>query len=403
MSIAEKMNRSIQDSSWIRKMFEEGARLKKIYGEGKVFDFSLGNPNVPPPAIVREKLIELAKSEDPCVHAYMANAGLLSARSAMSAYFCQEFCISIAQEQIVATCGAAGGLNIIFKALLDPGDEVLCPAPYFVEYFFYADNHGGVLKTVPTLPDFNLDLDRLEQEIGPRTKIVLINSPNNPTGQVYSEEAIAELGRILKSKSSRFGRVIYLVADEPYRKIVYDNCCVPCVFVHYPNSLIASSYSKDLSLPGERIGFVALSPTADEGSRIIDALTLANRILGFVNAPALMQRLVMELQGICVDVSLYKAKRDRLVNALLGFGYELTVPRGAFYLFPKSPIPDDVEFTRALQEENILCVPGSGFAGPGHIRIAYCVDDATIEGALPGFERAIKRVNNQEPKIKISN
>lgn len=394
MAIAAKIAQFIESSSWIRKMFEEGARLKKIHGEDKVFDFSLGNPNVPPPDIVREKLIELAKSEEPGIHAYMPNAGLFSTRTAMSAYFCQEFCVSMAQDRVVVTCGAAGGLNIILKALLDPGDEVLCPAPYFVEYAYYADNHGGALKSVPTLPDFNLDLERMQEQIGPRTKIVLINSPNNPTGQVYAEETIARLGQILQEKSSRFGRLIYLVSDEPYRKIVYDNCCVPCVFVHYPNSLITSSYSKDLSLPGERIGFVALSPTAEDGGKIIDALTLANRILGFVNAPALMQRLVVELQGVCVDVGIYKSKRDRLVSALTEFGYELTVPGGAFYLFPRSPIPDDVEFVRLLQEENILCVPGSGFAGPGHIRIAYCVDDSTIEGALPGFERAIKRTRS---------
>ena len=391
MAIAEKMSQFIEKSSWIRRMFEEGARLKKIHGEDKVFDFSLGNPNVPPPDIVREKLIELAKSEEPGTHAYMPNAGLFSTRSAMSAYFCQEFCVSMAHDQVIVTCGAAGGLNIIFKALLDPGDEVLCPAPYFVEYAFYADNHGGVLKTVPTLEDFSLDLDRMEEEIGPRTKIVLINSPNNPTGKVYPEESIARLGKILEAKSSQFGHVIYLVSDEPYRKIVYDNCCVPCVFQHYPNSLIASSYSKELSLPGERIGFVALGPLAEDAPKIMDALALANRILGFVNAPAFMQRLVVELQGVCVDVDIYKRKRDRLVDALTGFGYDLTVPQGAFYLFPKSPLPDDVQFVGLLQEENILCVPGSGFAGPGHIRIAYCVDDRTIEGALPGFERAIKR------------
>src|SRR5208337_2172851 len=391
MAIAAKMSRFMEKSSWIRRMFEEGARLKKIHGEDKVFDFSLGNPNVPPPDIVREKLIELVKTDEAGMHAYMPNAGLFSTRSAMSAYFCQEFCVSMAHEQVIVTCGAAGGLNIIFKALLDPGDEVLCPAPYFVEYAFYADNHGGVLKTVPTLKDFNLDLDRMEEEIGPRTKIVLINSPNNPTGKVYPEESIGRLGQILATKSSQFGHLIYLVSDEPYRKIVYDNCCVPCVFVHYPNSLITSSYSKELSLPGERIGFVALGPFAEEAPKIMDALALANRILGFVNAPAFMQRLVVELQGVCVDVDIYKRKRDRLVDALTGFGYDLTVPQGAFYLFPKSPLPDDVEFVRLLQEENILCVPGSGFAGPGHIRIAYCVDDSTIEGALPGFERAIKR------------
>ncbi len=394
MAIAAKMSKFIENSSWIRKMFEEGARLRKIHGEDKVFDFSLGNPNVPPPEIVRQKLIELANSEEPGNHAYMPNAGLLSTRSAMSAYFCQEFCISMAQDQVVVTCGAAGGLNIIFKALLDAGDEVLCPAPYFVEYGFYADNHGGVLKSVPTLPDFQLNLDLIEQGIGPRTKIMLINSPNNPTGQVYPEEAIARLGEILAEKSSRYGHVIYLVSDEPYRKIVYDDCQVPCVFQHYPNSLIASSYSKELSLPGERIGFVALGPRVEEASQVVDALTLSNRILGFVNAPALMQRLIVGLQGVCIDVDIYKRKRDRLVSALKGFGYDLTVPRGAFYLFAKSPLPDDVQFVRLLQEENILCVPGSGFAGPGHIRIAYCVDDWVIEGALPGFERAVKRSKN---------
>ena len=391
MAIAEKMSQFIKNSSWIRRMFEEGARLKKIHGEDKVFDFSLGNPNVPPPDIVREKLIKLAKSEELGNHAYMPNAGLFSTRSAMSAYFSEEFCVSMAHDQVIVTCGAAGGLNIVFKALLDPGDEVLCPAPYFVEYTFYADNHGGVLKTVPVFEDFSLDLDRMEEEIGPRTKIVLINSPNNPTGKVYPEESIARLGKILEAKSSQFGHVIYLVSDEPYRKIVYDNCRVPCVFQHYPNSLIASSYSKELSLPGERIGFVVLGPLAEDAPKIMDALALANRILGFVNAPAFMQRLVVELQGVCVDVDIYKRKRDRLVDALTGFGYDLTIPQGAFYLFPKSPLPDDVQFVGLLQEENILCVPGSGFAGPGYIRIAYCVDDRTIEGALPGFERAIKR------------
>lgn len=384
----------MEKSSWIRKMFEEGGRLKAIHGADNVFDFSLGNPNVPPPDIVREKLIELAQSDEPGTHGYMPNAGLLSTRSALSATFCQEYCVSMAHEQVIVTCGAAGGLNIIFKALLNPGDEVLCPAPYFVEYGFYVDNHGGVLKPVPTLPDFNLDLDRIEQAISPKTKIVLINSPNNPTGQIYPAESLTQLGRILERKSSEFGHIIYLVSDEPYRKIVYDNCSVPCTFQHYANSLITSSFSKDLSLPGERIGFVAVGPAAEDVGRIVDALTLANRILGFVNAPAIMQRLIVELQGICVDVDIYKRKRDRLVSSMTGFGYEMTVPRGAFYLFPVSPLPDDVQFVRLLQEENVLVVPGSGFGGPGHFRIAYCVDDRTIEGALPGFERAIKKAKS---------
>ena len=391
MAVAEKMRQFMEKSSWIRKMFEEGARLKKIHGEDNVFDFSLGNPNVPPPDLVREKLIELAKSEEPGKHAYMPNAGLTSTRSAMSAYFCREYCVSMAHEQVIVTCGAAGGLNIVFKALLDPGNEVLCPAPYFVEYGFYVDNHGGVLKSVPTLPDFNLDLDGMEKAIGPQTKIILINSPNNPTGQIYPEESIARLGEILARKSAEYGHIIYLVSDEPYRKIVYDSCCVPCVFQHYANSMIVSSYSKELSIPGERIGFVAVSPSAEDPGAVMNALTLANRILGFVNAPAMMQRLVIELQGVCVDVDIYKHKRDRLVKGLMDAGYELTIPTGAFYLFPKSPLADDVQFVRLLQEENILVVPGSGFGGPGHFRIAYCVDDRIIEGALPGFERAIKR------------
>lgn len=391
MAIASKMRDFMDKGSWIRKMFEEGGRLKKIHGEDRVFDFSLGNPNVPPPEIVRDKLVELIKSEDPGKHGYMPNAGLFSTRSAVSAYLCREYCVSMAHDQIIATCGAAGGLNIILKALLDPGDEVLCPAPYFVEYGFYADNHGGVLRPVPTLPDFTLDLNGIERAITPRTKVVLINSPNNPTGQIYSAESLAGLGRILESRSRELGRVIYLVSDEPYRKIVYDECAVPCIFQFYPHSLIASSYSKDLSLPGERIGFVAVGPGIEDPTGIMDALTMANRILGFVNAPAMMQRLVVELQGVCVDIDIYRRKRDRLVAGLSDLGYELTVPGGAFYLFPRSPLPDDVQFVRLLQDERILVVPGSGFGGPGHFRIAYCVDDRTIEGALPGFERAIKR------------
>lgn len=372
-------------------MFEEGARLKKIHGADHVFDFSLGNPNVPPPDIVRQKMIELAASQEHGKHAYMPNAGHHSTRAAMSAYLCGEYCVALAHDHIIATCGAAGGLNIIFKALLDPGDEVVCPAPFFVEYGFYADNHGGVLKPVPTHPDFTLDLDRMERAVGPKTKVVLINSPNNPTGQIYSAESLAGLAKVLKEKSRQFGRTVYLVSDEPYRKIVYDDCAVPCIFQHYHESLITSSYSKDLSLPGERIGFVAVGPAAEDAKGIMDALTLANRILGFVNAPAFMQRLVVELQGICVDVDIYKRKRDRLVGALTSFGYELTVPRGAFYLFPRAPIADDVQFVGLLQEENILAVPGTGFGGPGHFRLAYCVDDRTIEGALPGFERAIRK------------
>ena len=391
MTVAKKMVQFMEGGSWIRKMFEEGARLKKIHGAENVFDFSLGNPNIPPPDAVRKKLMELASSEDPGIHGYMPNAGLLDTRVAVSDYLSREFCIDLGPDQIVVTCGAAGALNIIFKALLDPGDEVLVPAPYFVEYAFYADNHGGSLRTVPTKEDFSLDLDALESAVGAATKIVLINSPNNPTGQIYSAGALAELGALLNRKSREHGRAIYLVSDEPYRKIVYDNQTVPCVFSCYTNTLVATSYSKDLSLPGERIGFVGIHPGADDLDNLRGALALANRILGFVNAPGLMQRLIGELQGASVDVSLYRRKRDVLVSGLQAAGYQITAPPGAFYLFPPSPLPDDVRFVRLLQEENILTVPGSGFGGPGHFRIAYCVDDGTIERSLPGFRRALER------------
>jgi aspartate aminotransferase len=394
MAVAKKMLQFMEKSSWIRKMFEEGARLKGIHGEENVFDFSLGNPNVPPPKIVKNKLRELVQQDLPGMHGYMPNAGFLETREAVCTYLAKEHCISLAPDHIVATCGAAGALNIIFKALLDPADELLVPAPYFVEYGFYADNHGGVLKTVPTHDDFTLNLEAMEEAINERTKVVLINSPNNPTGQIYSDEAIRTLAEILSRKSLLYGRTIYLVSDEPYRKIVYDGHEVPCIFQHYANSIVATSYSKDLSLPGERIGFVAVHPGSDRNQELMGALSLANRILGFVNAPGLMQRLVVELQGVCVDVDLYRRKRDRFVHGLKAAGYDLVVPPGAFYLFPRSPFADDVKFVRLLQEENILVVPGSGFGGPGHFRIAYCVDDRTIERALPGFERAMARARN---------
>lgn len=391
MAVAKKMLRFMEGASWIRRMFEEGARLKQIHGAENVFDFSLGNPNVPPPPAVKSKIIEVAGRDDPGMHGYMSNAGLIETREAIAATWNAEFGLSLDARHVVITCGAAGGLNIILKALFDPGDELIAPAPYFVEYRFYVDNHGGAFKSVLTNPDFTLDMKALEAGIGPLTKAVLINSPNNPTGQIYSEESLRELADLLARKSREYGRPIFLVSDEPYRKLVYNDTRVPCIFTIYPDSIITTSYSKDLSLAGERIGFVAVNPAASEGAGVINAMTLANRILGFVNAPGLMQRVVAELQGACVDVSIYRRKRDRLVQGLQAAGYELTVPAGAFYLFPRSPLADDVRFVRLLQEENVLVVPGSGFGGPGHFRIAYCVDDVTIEGALPGFGRALER------------
>ncbi len=391
-TVARRMHEYMEKASWIRKMFEEGARLKAIHGAENVFDFSLGNPNVPPPAAVRQRLQDVVQSSREGIHAYMPNAGLPETRERLAAHLTKEHGVSFTADHVVMTCGAAGALNIVLKALLDPGDEVVVPAPFFVEYGFYAENHGGVLVTVPTQSDFSLDLDALDRAVGLKTKVVLINSPNNPTGQIYSKESLEDLGEMLRTKSRRTRRPIFLVSDEPYRKIVYTSEKVPSIFRAYENSIVVSSFSKDLSLPGERIGYAVVHPEAEDAASVLGAMVLANRILGFVNAPALMQWILPDLLDESVDISVYKTKRDRLYQALKEAGYDLIEPPGAFYLFPKSPMEDDVEFVRLLQEERILAVPGSGFGGPGHFRLAYCVDDRTIEGALEGFARTLKKV-----------
>ena len=390
MTIAKKIDIMMSKSSWIRKMFEEGARLKAQHGDDQVFDFSLGNPNLPPPEKFGEILIETVTTCGPGDHCYMPNTGYPQVCRSIAEYLTNEQGVAIADKEVLMTCGAAGGLNVILKALLDPGDEVITPAPFFVEYRFYADNHGGMLKTVAANPDFTLDLAAIADAITAKTKVVLINSPNNPTGQVYSEESINQLGQILEEKSHTFDRTIYLVSDEPYRKIIYDGIQVPSIFKAYRNSLIVTSYSKDISIPGERLGFVAVNPETEYTTELIDALALTNRILGFVNAPALMQRVVACLQGESVDISKYDHKRALLCDGLAACGYEFIKPSGAFYLFPKAPIEDDVQFVKDLQQELILTVPGSGFGCPGHFRIAFCVDDQTIMNAMPGFKRAIK-------------
>ncbi|GBC63820.1 aspartate aminotransferase [Desulfonema ishimotonii] len=391
MSIANKIKVVIEKSSWIRKMFEEGGRLRAQHGADKVFDFSLGNPNLPPPDQFNDVLRDTVDACGLGDHCYMPNTGYPEVCKCIADYLCTEQQAEVTEKEVIMTCGAAGALNVILKTLLDPGDEVLVPAPYFVEYNAYADNHGGVLKTVPTRPDFTLDLDAMAGAVTEKTKAVLINSPNNPTGQIYSGESLMALGQMLTEKGRAFNRTIYLLSDEPYRKIVYDGAVVPSIFRCYNESIIATSYSKDLSIPGERLGFIAVSPDATYKSDLMAGLTLANRILGFVNAPALMQRVVSCLQGVSVDMSEYARKRKLLCDGLAECGYEFITPPGAFYLFPKSPIPDDVEFVRALQEELILAVPGSGFGGPGHFRLAFCVDDATITNAMPGFRRAIEK------------
>jgi len=391
MPVSKKIQASIEKSSWIRKMFEEGIARKAKFGAENVFDFSLGNPNLEPPPKFREVLMRLSKDPKPGQHGYMPNAGHVQTRKAVADYLSKLHHLSFGPDDIVMTVGAGGALNVVLKTVLNPAEEVIIPRPYFVEYNFYLDNHQGVPKTVPTKPDFSLDFDAIEKAIHANTRAVLINSPNNPTGKVYTGQDLDTLGDLLKTFSRKLGQPIYLIADEPYRKIVYDGVSVPSVFASYPETFLVTSFSKDLSLPGERIGYAAVNPNMSDKKTVMNGMILCNRVLGYVNAPSIMQRAVADLLEETVDVSLYQRKRDMLCAGLEDCGYEFSKPEGAFYLFPKTPIEDDVAFVTALQEENILAVPGSGFFGPGHMRIAYCVDDRTIEKAMPGFLRVIRR------------
>jgi aspartate aminotransferase len=391
MTVAKKMQAFAEKSSWIRKMFEEGARMKAEFGAENVFDFSLGNPDVPPPEKFREVLRDLAENDPPGIHGYMPNGGFPFVREALAGRLSDEQGVILGQGDLIMTCGAAGGLNVIMQSLLDPGDEVIILAPFFVEYNFYVDNHGGVTKVVKTDAEFNIDLAAIEEALSDKTKVVLINSPNNPTGQVYSADSLKGLGALLDEAGDRFGRTIYLVSDEPYRKIVYDGLVVPSVMAATKNSIVVSSYSKDLSLPGERIGYIAVHPQIKDKMPLLDAMTLANRILGFVNAPALMQRVVAQLQDVSVDASIYAARRKVFCDILDSVGFEYVKPKGAFYLFPRTPIEDDVEFCSILAGEKILAVPGRGFGAPGYVRLAFCVDEKVIAASADAFGRAMKK------------
>jgi aspartate aminotransferase len=385
MAVSMKIQKALEGASWIRKMFEEGDRLKRMYGAEKVYDFSLGNSVVEPPEEFFAELRRIAQNPIPGMCRYMTNAGYEETRRNVSGMLSEETGLSFTEKQIIMSTGAAGGLNITLKSILDPGDEVITPSPYFVEYKFYVDNHGGILKLVETRDDFSLDLDAIEGAVGKKTKAVLINSPHNPTGVVYSEESLIQLGEILARKSKHYGKTICLLCDEAYKKIVYDDLKLPDVFSVYDHCIAINSHSKDLSIPGERIGYVAISPLAEGKEGLADAMAFSNRTLGFVNAPALMQRLVGKLRHVSVDISEYQEKRDLLYDSLVDFGYSMVKPMGAFYLFPRCPIDDDVAFVKALQAKNILTVPGRGFGKPGHMRIAYCVERWVIENSLDGF------------------
>ncbi len=389
MPIADKMVKMVEAASMIRKMFEEGIRLKEMYGADNVFDFSLGNPDVPPPAAVKNVLLELINNKT-TTHGYMPNAGYPQVRQAVADYLNKEYNIGLTPDLIVMTAGAAGALNDTLRALLNPGEDILTPAPFFVGYNQYAFVASANLKTVATFPDFHLDLDAIEKAITKNTRVMLINSPNNPTGVVYSKEELLGLGKILDAASKKFGKRIYLISDEPYRKIVYD-VEVPSMFDVYPHTIILTSYSKELSLAGERIGYLAIHPKAEDAQMIAGATGVTNTMM-YVNAPALFQQVVGKLQGVTVDINIYKKRRDMFCEGLHAVGYELDVPDGAFYLFPKSPIKDDVKFVGILQEHNILAVPGIAFGGPGHFRLSYAVPDKTIKGSLERFKKAFDSV-----------
>jgi aspartate aminotransferase len=388
MSVSERIKVALEHASWIRRMFEEGAELKARLGPERVCDFTLGNPDLEPPARFKEELIAAAQDPSPGLHGYMPNAGLPQVRRALAEHLSLVHLMPFQTDDVIVTVGAAGGLNVILKALLDPEDEVVIFAPYFPEYLFYIDNHGGAARVVETDEKFQVELNRLEAALSPRTRAVLINSPNNPTGQVYDEATLKGLGRLLTHHSGRHGRPVYLVMDEPYRRLVYDGLILPSVFAAYPHTLLVTSFSKDLSIPGERLGYVAVGPRAAGRGELAAGMVLANRILGFVNAPALMQRVVARLTEVCVDMAPYTRRRELFCELLAQAGYEFVKPRGAFYLFPKAPGGDDLAFVARLKKENILAVPGRGFGRAGYFRLAFCVPESVIQRAAPGFARA---------------
>jgi aspartate aminotransferase len=397
MPISRKLREHIGRASWIRRMFEEGRALEARVGPSAVFDFSLGNPILEPPEEFFDALEAAAADRSPGLHRYMTNAGFLDTRQAVADKHALESGMPYGADHIVMTVGAAGAINTALKTIVDAGDEVILLSPYFAEYWFYVDNHGGVPVVVPTAPDFDLDLDALGAAIGARTRAILVNSPNNPTGRVYRHSSIDGLARLLARKQRELGTTVYIVSDEPYRALVYDDIDVPHVATYWPNTIVCTSHSKDLGLPGERIGHIAVSPTAADAADLVNGMAFAIRTLGFVNAPALMQRVVTHVLDCTVDLDFYRRNRDTLYTHLRGLGFEMQRPEGAFFLFPKTPIPDDVAFVRRLQEHHILTVPGTGFGTPGHIRISYSVERDMLERSLPVWERAARDLGLQPP------
>lgn len=387
--ISNKMEKLVKGSSTIRAMFEEGKKLSAKYGEENVFDYSLGNPNVEPPEEVKKAIIDIINEEPQnLVHGYMNNAGYEDVRKKIADFINEKNNTNLTENNIVMTCGAAGGLNIILKTLLNPEDDVIVIAPFFGEYQNYVNNFDGKLVVVQSNKEtFQPDIEALEKGITPKTKAIIINTPNNPTGVIYSEESLTKMAEVLKKKEKEYGTSIYLISDEPYKEIAYDGAEVPFLLKYHKNSFIGYSYSKSLSLPGERIGYVVANSEMDDYENIIQSLNVANRILGFVNAPSLFQRVIGRILGAEVDVNIYKKNRDLLYNHLISLGFECVKPQGAFYLFPKSLIPDDKAFAEAAKKYNLLIVPGSSFGCPGHFRLSYCISYEKIEKSLQAFTK----------------
>jgi len=401
MPISRKVTEQIGRASWIRKMFEEGQTLKARVGAENVFDFTLGNPILEPPEEFFEALEAAAADRTPGLHRYMTNAGFLEARQAVADRHSLESGLQYTPDLVVMTVGAAGAVNVTLKTILNPGEEVVLLAPYFAEYWFYVDNHGGVSRIVPTDDKFDIDLAALETAIHPGTRALVLNSPNNPTGRVYGHSSIEGLARLLDRKQHELGTTIYLITDEPYRAIVYDDVDVPVVSMYYRNTILCTSHSKDLGLPGERIGHIAVSPEAEDAATLIDGMAFAIRTLGFVNAPALMQRVVSQILDVTVDVEFYRGNRDLLYGELTALGFEMVKPEGAFYLFPRSLLEDDIAFVRALQQHRILTVPGSGFGTPGYFRISYAVERSILERSLPIWQKAARELGLEPPRPSL--
>ena len=386
--ISNKMKTMVSNSSVIRAMFEEGKRLSEIYGEENVFDYSIGNPNIEAPSEIKDIIIKILNEENPNkLHGYMNNSGYEDVRESIAENINVKYNTKLNYENIVMTCGAAGGLNIILKSILNPGDEVIIFAPFFGEYINYVNNFEGKIKIISAdTKSFQPNLKELEKEITSKTKAIIINSPNNPSGVIYNENTIIKMSKILKMKEEELGSQIYLISDEPYREIIYDNAKVPCILNYYDNSFIGYSYSKSLSLPGERIGYVVVNSKIKDFKEMVASLNIANRILGFVNAPSLFQRVIKESLNLEVDSNIYKKNRVLLYNHLIQIGFECMKPEGTFYLFPKSPIDNDVKFCEDAKKFNILAVPGSTFGCPGYFRLSYCISYEKIEKSLKAFD-----------------